>query len=507
MTLSNDDAGLEVGASAFEYWRDFSRGDRAAALEAIAAALDARREQIIQTACEETALTAEEFAPEFLRMVSTFRMFAGILREGSWVRAAVDRPRREPEGAIGPNHDARRMLVPLGVAAVFGASNFPLSYGVCGGDTASALAAGCSVVVKEHPAHPKTGRLLSGIVVGALSQCGCPENVMGYVRNEDPTDLSVARALVTHPRVKAVGFTGSIKAGMALHDLARSRPDPIPVFAEMGSTNPVFVLPGAMERDAVGIADRIADAVLVRNGQQCTKPGLVFFEGSQRSPEFMRRLQERFAAARSRRMLAPWITDAFLNRSDEIAQTGASLEASSDASPLASDDSRRFCQARLWSVDFDQWLSNPSLQEEAFGPSTIWVLMDTWKDHERVKLHGHLTVTLLVDEKNPADLARARDFMVSDLAMAAGRVIVNGVPTGVRVAHGMVHSGPYPACNRPDTTAVGPFAIERWCRPVCFQNAPQELLPEELRDGNPLGIGRFEDGVWVAGRGPQGSGG
>jgi len=488
--------GIESGRE----WLTEDRGRRAAMLDAIAKALTSRRDEIIDVACAETALTPEEFAPEFVRMTRTFWMFAGVVREGSWVRAAVDRRAGEAGESIGPNHDVRRMLVPLGPVAVFGASNFPLSYGVCGGDTASALAAGCPVVVKEHPAHPRLGRLLHGIAAVAIGSAGEPPGVLSYVLNEDPKDFSIAQELVQHPAVQAVGFTGSIKGGMALVALANARPRPIPVFAEMGSTNPVFVLPAAMERDPAGLADKVADAVLARVGQQCTKPGLVFFAKSPRSPEFTRRLHERFAASQSRKMLAPWVKESFQKRTGEIEDTDASLEAFSDAGPLVNDDSGRAAQTHLWGTDLEHFLDNSSLQEEAFGPSVIWVLVPSWKDVGEITLHGHLTLTLLLDESSADDLKLAREFTRSSLARAAGRIIFNGPPTGVRVAHAMVHSGPFPACNRPDTTAVGPFAIERWCRPVCFQNAPPALLPEELRDDNPRGIARFEDGVWVPGR-------
>jgi alpha-ketoglutaric semialdehyde dehydrogenase len=486
------------------HWLNQDRLRRASLLEAIAAALDARREEVLRVASEETALTIEELAPEFARMVNTLRFYAGIVREGSWVRAAIDRARANPAEAIGPNHDLRRMLVPRGVVAVFGASNFPLAYGVCGGDTASALAAGCPVVVKEHPAHPRTGRLVHETALGAVASLPGsaewstrPGFVLGYVRNEDPADYSVAKALVQNPVIQAVGFTGSKKAGLALETLARERrtihggEDPIPVYAEMGSCNPVFVTARAAEKRGEAIARDIASSILARHGQQCTKPGLIFVEELSRFPRFREVLVEAFKASRPRRMLAPWVAASFRARLEAcMSARGVSVlataERGSDAETTA---------PVLLGCSYAEWVAQPALQEEVFGPASI--LIDT----PRGMLGAYAEM--------PARLASAWFFEPEETGnwpgpwfrVQSGRTCFNTVTTGVRVAHSMVHGGPFPATNRLDTTAVGPFALERWCHPVCFQNAPQEALPDELKDENPLGIGRLEDGVFVPRRG------
>ncbi len=479
-------------------------------LRAIAAGLEADRACILETASGETALTIGELTPEFARMTGTLRMFAGVVEEGSWVRASIDTRAAEGvcQGAIGPNHDIRRMLVPLGrgdgVVAVFGSSNFPLAYGVCGGDTASALAAGCAVVVKEHPAHPRTGRLIAERAQAAIGESGASPALLGYVRNEDPRDFGVARALVQHAAVVAVGFTGSIQGGRAIQTLAGERSVPIPVFAEMGSVNPVFVTPGAIRARPKEIATQIAESVLMRVGQQCTKPGLVFFEAPEghvpaSESVFVETLADRFRRSTCRDMLAPWIRESFTRRSDldrgdlDGEELATPVAFSHDASGLASP---RGVQPVLWETTLDKWRAHPELREEMFGPSLILVEMPSWSGVGSLELGGHLTLSICFDERDPEDVKRAADLIAAQ-GHAAGRIIFNGVPTGVRVGHGMVHGGPLPATNRPESTAVGPHAMERWCRPVCWQNCPGELLPEELADANPLGIWRMCNGSWT----------
>ncbi len=460
-------------------WTDRLRGRRPELLETIAAGLQARRSDILDIAARETAITVEELAPEFARMTGTLRMFAEVLREGIWVRAAIDKQEKNPQDAIGPNHDVRRMLVPLGPVAVFGASNFPLAYGVCGGDTASALAAGCSVIVKEHPAHPKTGRLIFKIASGSADQITGPhdrgaDRLITYIQHEDSSDLRIPRQIVQHPKVTAVGFTGSYRGGMAIVKLATERSNPIPVFAEMGSANPVNVTALAAKRRGRAIADQIADSILSRHGQQCTKPGLVFVEDlAKAGAELAARLAERFKGMPGRDMLAPWVRDAYLKRVDECAATPG-------VRVLARGTDRegpRGTAAVLLSTDHKEWALNPVLHDEIFGPAAI--LIDAPLPSLTAMRPSLVSSWYFEPEENQWISFEADLF---GFASKCGRIVFNGVPTGVRVASGMVHGGPFPSTNRPDTTAVGPLAIERWCRPVCFQNCPQELLPPELRD-------------------------
>jgi NADP-dependent aldehyde dehydrogenase len=476
-------------------WLGQDRTRRASMLDAIAGALEARRSEILNSTSNETALTVEELTPEFARMVGTLRMFAGVVREGSWVRAAVNAAVQSPQAAIGPNNDVRRMLVPLGAAAVFGASNFPLAYGVCGGDTASAFAAGCPVVVKEHPAHPKTGRLIHQIASGAVVALGGPALVLGYVRNEDPKDHAVARELVQNPVIEAVGFTGSYGGGMALHRIANEREGIVPVFAEMGSANTVFVSRNAVDRRGVAIADQLADSILARFGQQCTKPGLIFVRDLANAGHFVQRFVDRVNAAVGRDMLAPWVADAYRKRVSECVETGR-VEVIARGSEQGG---LRGGAAVLMRSRWEAWAYDETLHKEIFGPAAI--LINSGEHDEKEGLlgstwDGNLASSWYVEDDDAKLKSRVRAARPSEMPLT-GRIIVNGASTGVRVAHGMVHGGPQPSTNRPDTTAVGPLAIERWCRPVCYQNCPQDLLPPELQDTNPLGIMRIVNGEYT----------
>jgi NADP-dependent aldehyde dehydrogenase len=489
----------QAALEAIDLRRHLGRESWADVLDKIATALDAQRDEVLAVSSEETALTVEELSPEFARMTGTLRMFAALVREGSWVRAAVNKHRENPAESIGPNHDVRSMLLPLGPVAVFGASNFPLAYGVCGGDTASALAAGCPVVVKEHPAHPRTGRLIfeiacKGIAKSEIQRFTQPSSVLNYVRNENPQDLSVATDLVQQLEIRAVGFTGSRRGGMALVQLANEREDyPVPVFAEMGSANPAYVTLGAAARRPVEIADQLADSILARFGQQCTKPGLIFVRDIDSSGPLAQRLAERFRAAQGRDMLAPWIADAYRRRVQECIDTRS-------AEVVARGGDRpgpRGATPMLLRTYWDDWFQHETLQEEVFGPAAILVGCGQAEEENGffgATFQGHLACSWFAEPNESALVQRALRSH-KEMFPGPGRIAFNSVPTGVRVAHAMVHGGPFPSTNRPDTTAVGPFAIERWCRPVCFQNCPNELLPPELQDGNPLNIWRYVDGL------------
>lgn len=444
---------------ALDAWRRWRGVDRAEVLERVGGALEARRSEVVASAAAETALTPEELAPEFVRLVATLRLFAGVVREGSWRRAAVDPQAPEP---IGPNHHLRSSLVPLGPVAVFGASNFPLAYGVCGGDTASAWAAGCPVVVKEHPAHPRTGRLIAETARAALAESAGLADALEYVPNEDPRDLRPAQNLVRHPAIKAVGFTGSAAGGLAIERLARERAIPIPVFAEMGSVNPVLITPAAAARGAE-IAEALAGSILARFGQQCTCPGLVFVPASARGA-IADGLSERLAAAPPRRMLAPWIRDAYLKRCDQVSRARG-VRVLVDA---VARDGPGDAHAALFEVGLDDWTVEPTLHEEIFGAAAVVVVLPDNRTPTDLSLPGSLTCSVWTGGPDDPDAGG----LAESAASCAGRVVFNGVPTGVRVAEAMVHGGPFPSTNRPETTAVGPRAMERWCRPVCVQNAP-----------------------------------
>lgn len=434
-------------------------GARSRLLRAIESALDDARSLIIATCSQETALTAEELAPEFSRMTRTLEMFASLLESGKWNRAAHSPPEPNASDAIGPNHDVRSVLIPLrGVVIVFGASNFPLAYGVCGGDTASALAAGCPVVVKEHPAHRNTGRLLAQIAHDAIQSSGLDPDLLGYVEDDGTDTAGLARSLVEHPNAAAVGFTGSTTIGTTLIKIANARPIPIPVFAEMGSVNPNIIFPGALASRSAEIVEQLAASIAARHGQQCTCPGIIFVPSNDRT--FADMLEAELRKNPPRRMLSPNVQSGYEKSVVKVANAvgeDVSTHTSPDETPPL-----------ILKAPTKASLSLPEILEtEMFGPAAI-VLSGTMDESRAAieKLPGSLTISVWFDDAD----REALDALLPDLADRAGRIVFNGVPTGVRVAEGIVHGGPWPATNRPESTAVGPRAIERWCRPVCYQN-------------------------------------
>lgn len=460
---------------AWAAWKTLADAEtRAGVVEALAAGLEAGRDEIIRTASEETALTTAELAPEFARMTGTLRQFAMVVRDGSWVGAMIDHAGQAGPfgGVVGPSHDIRRVLVPVGPVAVFGASNFPLAYGACGGDTASALASGCPVIVKEHPAHPRTGRLIVGTARSALRGAGHSEDLLSLVENEDPRDLTPASALVGHPMVRAVGFTGSQRAGLEIARLARERAEPIPAYCEMGSCNPVVVTREAARARGEEIGRQIAESILLRHGQQCTCPGLLIVPAG--SGVLVDEVAARLKAAEPRAMLAPWVRDGYLHRLAEC-RKARGVETVVHGREGSGQRQAGTCLLRVSAAGF---AAQPVLHEEVFGPSVLVVEVHETEEVSGLPLRGALVGSLYGAAADDGwDGARNR------LASMCGRVVFEGVPTGVRVAGAMVHGGPYPATNRPESTACGPLALARWCRPVCLQNAPREALPRELQDG------------------------
>jgi NADP-dependent aldehyde dehydrogenase len=336
--------------------------------------------------------------------------------------------------------------------------------------------------VKEHPAHPRTGRLILARAHEGIRRSGVDEAILGYVANTDPADFKPAQELVKHETIKAVGFTGSRRGGLALEDLARSRPDRIPVFAEMGSANPVIVTPTALQVRGESIAQQIADSVLARFGQQCTCPGIIVVpDASGAGKTFTEALAARLDAAPEREMLAPWIRDAYVKRMVETAAVPDVRVVAGRADAMSFSARGARAGALLTTADRFAW--HAELREEIFGPGIL--IVNTPPDLiGTLPLPSTLTLSLFFDDRSDEDLALTQQLLET-YSPLAGRIIFNGVPTGVRVAEAMVHGGPFPATNRPETTAVGPRAIERWCRPVCWQNAPPELLPVDLQDDRP----------------------
>jgi NADP-dependent aldehyde dehydrogenase len=437
--------------------------DRARFLDRIAERLEELGDELLQTAHRETSLPLPRLQGERGRTCGQLRTFAELIRSETWRDVRIDPSDRDRKPL--PKPDLRRTQVPLGPVAVFGASNFPLAFSVPGGDTASALAAGCPVVVKAHPAHPETSRLAADAILGAVADCGMPEGTFGVVWGGRET----GEALVTDPNIYAVGFTGSLRGGRALFDLAARRERPIPVFAEMGSVNPVFAMPGAIAARAETLAKGYADSLTLGVGQFCTNPGvLIGLDG----PEFealLRAVAEHLQAATPGTMLYEAIHEAYV----------AGVQARREHPQLVAHCGGEGTAAALFSVSAKEFLAHPTLQEELFGPSAVAVRCQDADEMRAVAdaLEGQLTATVHFE---PDDTEAVRTLLPS-LVRMAGRVVANGFPTGVEVSPAMQHGGPYPATTDSRTTSVGTAAILRFVRPVAFQDFPLELLPEELR--------------------------
>lgn len=482
---SQVDAALRAAAEAHPLFAATDGSTRAAFLEAIADGILALGDTLIERAQLESGLPRPRLEGERGRTVGQLRLFAQMAAANGWMDPRIDPadPARQPL----PKPDLRRLLVPLGPVVVFGASNFPLAFSVAGGDTASALATGNPVVVKAHEAHPGTSELVAGAIVAAAKKVGLPTGVFSMVHGSGKV---LGPWLAKHPATRAIGFTGSELAGRALFDLAASRPDPIPVFAEMGSLNPVVLLPGAVSSRGAAIGAALAQSVTLGAGQFCTKPGLIFAIESDGLEAFRESLASTVAPLVPSTMLHPGIADHYNAKCGAIqANAGARLLATSTT---AADPNATQGQPLVLEIPAARFIADDTFRHEVFGPFAILVVAkdETERDAALSHLGGQLTATIYGDE---AELS-ASQSLVTKLGGIAGRVIFNGVPTGVEVFHAMQHGGPYPASTDSRYTSVGTAALLRFVRPVSFQNAPQELLPPALRDSNPLGIVRLVNG-------------
>jgi 2,5-dioxopentanoate dehydrogenase len=484
-TCDEVDAALSAARNAFVTLRGSDPLWPADFLEAIASHIENLGDDLLERGEAETALPRPRLTGERARTCGQLRMFAQIVREGSWVEAVIDRP--DPNRQPLPKPDLRRMLVPRGPVAVFGASNFPFAFGACGGDTASALAGGNPVIVKGHPSHPGTSELFATAVGAAIEQCKLPAGLFALLQGRSH---ELSAWLVKHPHVQAVGFTGSQRAGRALFDLAAQRESPIPVFAEMGSVNPVVVLPAAIRERAEQIARDLAASMLLGGGQFCTKPGVVFVVAD-RERRFLDAFAREVQAGPQATMLNRSLRDSFSER----ATTMASVNSVRTVVPGQASDHARHAPA-LFETTANAFLREPQLRDEAFGPGGIVVNCETTQEAVAgvESLGGNLTGTVLIGNDEDRLLAAS---VLRTLESTVGRVIVNGYPTGVEVGRAIVHGGPYPATTDSGSTSVGSAAIRRFVRPLAYQNLPQELLPSALRDANALGILRLVDGKWT----------
>jgi NADP-dependent aldehyde dehydrogenase len=477
-TLSELDLAVHKANSAFATYRKKSGAEKAAFLEAIAAEIEALGDTLIERYTAESGLPAGRAQGERGRTIGQLRLFAQLLRDGSWVNAIIDtaQPDRQPL----PKPDIRAMERPLGPVGIFGASNFPLAFSVAGGDTVSALAAGCPVVFKGHPSHLGTSELAGRAILAAAQKTGMPDGVFSLVFDDT---IEIGQALVKHPLIKAIGFTGSLRGGKSLFDAAAARPEPIPVYAEMGSTNPVFILPKTLKEKGDALAQNYMNSVTMGVGQFCTNPGLLVIE---KDEAFIEKLESVSAASMGGVMLNKGIQSVYHKGIEEfekyakVISFGKKPEGFTAAHPA------------IFKTNYQSFKDNETLKEEVFGPSSLVVEASSREEIMEVahNLSGHLTATVF---GSPEELAEYADLLEL-LEQKVGRLIINGFPTGVEVTHAMVHGGPYPATTDSRSTSVGTMSITRFTRPVCYQDMPDALLPVELQNQNALGIWRKVNG-------------
>jgi NADP-dependent aldehyde dehydrogenase len=474
------DAAAKAAAAAYPAYRSLSAERRAQFLDAIADELDALGDEFVTLVCRETALPAARIIGERGRTSGQMRLFANVLRRGDFYGARIDQalPERQPF----PRPDMRQYRIGLGPVAVFGASNFPLAFSTAGGDTAAALAAGCPVVFKAHGGHMATAEHVADAIIRAAEKTAMPAGVFNMIYGG-----GVGEALVKHPAIQAVGFTGSLKGGRALCDMAAARPQPIPVFAEMSSINPVIVLPQALQDRAETIARGLTASVVQGCGQFCTNPGLVIGIRSPQFSAFLQLVSEMMADQPAQTMLNAGTLSSYGNGLQKL------LDHPGIEHLAGQPQQGRQAQPQLFKADVSLLIEGDAvLQEEVFGPTTVVVEV---ADQAQLSaalsgLHGQLTATIIGER---ADFEQFGE-LTALLEQKVGRILLNGYPTGVEVCDSMVHGGPYPATSDARGTSVGTLAIDRFLRPVCFQNYPDYLLPEALRNANPLGIQRLVDG-------------
>jgi NADP-dependent aldehyde dehydrogenase len=481
---------MRKSQSAFLQFKNTSGKQRALFLRAIVEEITALGDDLIQRCMAETGLPEARFKGERARTIFQLQSFADLLDEGSWVEARIDTamPERKPL----PRVDLRKMLIPLGPVVVFTASNFPLAYSTAGVDTASALASGCPVLVKNHPAHFGAGEMVGQAIMKAAKRCGMPDGVFSLLNG---VDFKVGETLVKHPLTKAVGFTGSFIGGKAIYDMAQSRETPIPVFAEMGSTNPVLLLPEALRNAAEKIGKDYASSINLGVGQFCTNPGLLLGIEGEDLDRFTESIKEGIAQAKPFTMLHKGIkTNYDKLRNETIADESVRLESEST---LEADLHKSEARPTVVSVLAANFLQNPTMHKEVFGPFSMLVKCANADELHQVveSVQGQLTSTLMAHGNDYTNFANT----INILKEKAGRLVFNAVPTGVEVCPAMHHGGPFPATTDSRFSSVGADAIKRFARPISFQDCPVEILPEELKDENSLGIWRLLNNKWTNG--------
>ncbi|WP_026350404.1 aldehyde dehydrogenase (NADP(+)) [Dyadobacter beijingensis] len=476
---------MALAEKAFDEYSQVPAARRADFLIAITEEILALGDQLLERANQETGLPIARLQGERARTINQLTQFADLLREGSWVEASIDTA--QPDRAPAPKPDIRKMLVPIGPVIMFGSSNFPFAYSVAGVDSGPALAAGNPLIVKAHPAHPGVSDLTAQAIARAAQRTGMPEGTFSMLYDDG---FEVGAALVKHPASKAVGFTGSYKGGMALYRLAQEREEPIPVFAEMGSVNPIVVLPGYLQKNAVELGKTLAGSVSLGAGQFCTNPGLVFITKSEGLDAFQDSYKTEILQTSSATMLTAGICKNYYKlRGQALAQPNVSALAISEQH----SEGKNQAEASIALVSGKDFIANPKLHEEVFGPFSLLIVCEDTDELYDAVLHlkGQLTATLIAEEVE----VTAYPKIVRQLAKISGRFILNGVPTGVEVCPSIHHGGPFPATADSKFTSVGRHSILRFVRPQSFQNWPDTLLPDELKNANPLGIYRLVNNV------------
>lgn len=482
-TQEQIEAAMARSYNGFLKYKQVSGKDKGVFLRAVADEIEALGAALVQTAMQETNLPEARLAGERGRTCFQLRSMAEVVEEGSWVDATIDTalPDRQPL----PKPDIRNMLVPIGPVVVFGASNFPFAYSTAGVDPSSAWAAGCSVVVKAHPAHPQTSEMVATAIQKAVEKTGMPEGIFEHIHG---ASFEVGKALVMHPRTAAVGFTGSLAGGKALFDMANQREVPIPVFSEMGSTNPVFLLPNALSENAEKFSKMYALSITGSMGQFCTKPGLIFGIESEGLDRFIATLSTEISNIAGVPMLHTGIAKAFRAKREEVlSQSGIEIESETSASYNDADGI-----PSLASISGFEFMQNLKVHQEVFGPFALVIKCKDEAELNEVVNHleGQLTCTLMATE----DDIKTYNNIVQAASLICGRLILNGVPTGVEVCPAMQHGGPFPASTDGRFGSVGSHAIKRFVRPLAIQNFPDAFLAPELQNANPLNIWRTING-------------
>jgi acyl-CoA reductase-like NAD-dependent aldehyde dehydrogenase len=478
----NLDQIFKSAQSAFLHYKNVVGKEKAAFLRKVAEGLELEKHTLIPLASEESNLPEGRITGELGRTVGQIRLFANLVEEGSWLEATIDHA--DPERLPAPKPDIRRFLTPLGPVVVFGASNFPLAFSTAGGDTISALASGSPVIYKGHPAHPETSKLVGQVIYKAVIDSGLPIGVFTHVEG----GIDVGQALVKHPMAKAVAFTGSYNGGKALFDAANSRPEPIPVFAEMGSVNPIIVLKEKLGNNIEVLAKQFVTSLTLGAGQFCTNPGLIVVP-AEHAEGFAQEVKKELQGIVASPMLHEGIAEAYYNAL-------AILQGRKELEWVKVAEAKDLIKAypALAKIKASDWLEDDHFQQEVFGSFALMVVYEHFNELYAIaqRLHGQLTITVWGEEE---ELANKTDLL-NQLEEKCGRILFKGVPTGVEVGYAMQHGGPYPSTTDSRFTSVGVYAIKRFARPIAFQDMPHDLLPDALRNENPLGIWRMVDGVF-----------